>query len=131
MVPRDLFLVRPHKAAVADDRLALDVEPVDAVRSGEDEAGDGVGGAGERESVGAPDRDVGALPRLEGAEVGAPKHGSAAARSEPQRVAGGKRRRPAATTRDEQLLFDLEQQVAALVRRGAVDAESDAHTPIA
>ncbi len=33
----DLLLVGAHEPAVADDLLAADVEPVDAVRPGEDE----------------------------------------------------------------------------------------------
>ena len=40
MVPRDLLLVRPHEPAVADDLFAADIEPVDAVRGRQDEAGD-------------------------------------------------------------------------------------------
>ena len=40
------------------------------------------------------------------------------------------RRRAAAPARDEQRLLDLEEQVAALVRRRAVDAEPDAHARV-
>ena len=54
---------------------------------------DEVVGAAELEPVGAPDRDVGALARLERADVVAAEHGGAAARREPQRLAGGHRRR--------------------------------------
>jgi len=35
----DLVLVRPHEDAVTDDLLAAHLQPVDAVRLGEDEAG--------------------------------------------------------------------------------------------
>ena len=126
----DLLLVGAHEPAVADDLLAADVEPVDAVRRREDEARDGVGGAGELEPVGAPDGDVGALARLERADVVSAEHRGAAARAEPQRVPHGQRRRAAAPARDEQRLLDLEEQVAALVRRRAVDAEPDAHAGV-
>ena len=53
----------------------------------EDEAGDRVVGAAQLEPVGAPDGDVGALARLERADVVAAEHPRAAARAEPQRLA--------------------------------------------
>src|SRR5581483_6987404 len=53
-----------------------------------------------------------------------------AARPEPEGLAGGHRRRAAAATRDEKRLLDLEKEVAALVRRRAVDAEPDADTGV-
>ena len=84
----------------------------------------------ELEPVGAPDREVGALARLERADVVAPEHRGAAARAEPQRLAGGQRLRAAAPARDEQRLLDLEEEVAALVRGRAVDAEPDAHARV-
>ena len=114
------------RCAVADDRLAADDEPVDAVRAGEDDSGHGVVGAAELEAVGAPDGEVGALARLERADVVTAEHGRAAARAEPDRVARRHRRAAAAAARDEQRLLDLEEEVAALVRGGAVDAEADA-----
>src|SRR5439155_25191908 len=53
-----------------------------------------------------------------------------AARPEPQRLPGSQRRRAAATARHEQRLLHLEEQVAALVRGGAVDAEADANAGV-
>ena len=92
----------------------------------EDESGDEIVGAAELEAVGAPDGDVGALARLERADVVAPQHRGAAARAESDRLARRHRGSPPAAARDEQRLLDLEEQVAALVRRRAVDAEADA-----
>ena len=109
---------------------AADEQRVDAVRAAEDEVRDEVVGAAELEAVGAPDRDVGALAGLERADVVAPQHGGAAARREPQRVARGQRAAAAAAPRHEQRLLHLEEQIAALVRRGAVDAEPDAHARV-
>ena len=48
------------ESAALDDELAADVEAVDAVGPGEDEAGDGVGRAGELERLARPDGEVGA-----------------------------------------------------------------------
>ena len=50
-----------------------------------------------------------------------------AAGAEPKRLAGRHRPRTAAAPRDEERLLDLEEEVAALVRRRTVDAEPDAH----
>ena len=80
----------------------------------------------ELEPVGAPHREVGALAGLERADVVAPEHGRAAAGAEPDRVPGRHRGAAAATARHEQRLLDLEEEVAALVRRRPVDAEADA-----
>ena len=102
----------------------LDDEPVDAMRRREDEPGDGILGAAELEAVRAPDREVGALARLERADVVAAEHGRAAACPEAKRLARGHRPRPAAPARDEQRLLHLAEQVAPLVRRRAVDAEA-------
>jgi hypothetical protein len=82
--------------------------------------------AAELEPVRAPDGEVGALARLERADVVAAEHGGAAAGAEPERVACRHRRGPPAAARDEQRLLHLEREVAALVRRAAVDAEADA-----
>ena len=90
---RDLRLVGARRAAVADDVLAADDEQVDAVRAGEDDPGDEVVGASELEPVGAPDGEVGALARLQRADVVAAEHGRAAARAEPDRLARRQRRR--------------------------------------
>src|SRR5581483_77782 len=84
----------------------------------------------ELEAVRAPDGEVGALPRLERAEVVAAEHGRAAPRGEPQRLAGGQRLAAAAPARDEQRVLDVDEQVAALVRGAAVDAEADAHVRV-
>jgi hypothetical protein len=65
MGPGDLRLVGSHERSPAYDVVALDDEPVDAMRRGENEAGNRVLGAAELEAVGAPDGKVGALPRLE------------------------------------------------------------------
>jgi hypothetical protein len=55
----DLPLVCPHEMAVADDLLASDVQPVDPVRCGEDEAGDQIVRPAELEPVRTPDGEVG------------------------------------------------------------------------
>ena len=74
----------------------------------------------------APDRDVGALSRLERADVVAPQHGRTAARRQPQAPRAPQRAAPAAAARHEQRLLHLEEEIAALVRGGPVDAEADA-----
>src|SRR5439155_7161535 len=130
MLAGDLLLVSPDEGASAHDVFAPDEEPVDAVRRREDEAGDWIVRTAELETVGSPDREIGALPRLQRAEVVPAEDGCAASRPEPQRLARGQRRRAAATTGDEQRLLHLEEQVAALVRGGAVDAEADADTGV-
>ena len=48
MLAGDLDLVGAHEPPVADDLLAADVEPVDPVRRGENEAGNGIGGSRQR-----------------------------------------------------------------------------------
>ena len=78
----------------------------------------------------APDREVGLLARLERPDVVAAEHLRAAARREPERLARGHRLAAAAAARDEERLLDLHEQVAPLVRRGAVDAEPDAHAGV-
>ena len=124
------LLVGPDEPAAADDVLAADDEAVDAVRPREHEPGDGIGRAAELQPVDPPDGEVGALAGLERADVLAAQHRRAAARAEPQRLAHGQRGRAAAAARDEQRLLDLEEEVAALVRGGAVDAEPDAHAGV-
>ena len=96
------------------------------MRRREDEPGDAVLGAAELEPVGRPDREVGLLARLERADVVAAQDGGPAARPEPQRLARGHRLAAATAAGDEQRLLHLHEQVAALVRRRAVDPEPDA-----
>ena len=79
----------------------------------------------ELEAVHAPDREVGTLPRLEAADVGAAEGARAASRREPQGLARGHRAGPAAAAGDEERLLHLEEQVAPLVRRRPVDPEPD------
>jgi hypothetical protein len=117
MVPGDLLLICTHEATVPDDLLAADVEPVDPVRSGKDKPRDQVPGPCHFQRVSSPHRDVCPLARLERAEIVPSENGSAAFRTEPQSVARRHRRGAAADARDEQRLLDLEEQVAALVRR--------------
>src|SRR5207244_2533273 len=112
------------EGAAADDRFAADEQRVDPVRRREDESRDRVIGAAELEDVGAPDREVRPLARLERADVVAAEDGGAALRPEPERLACRERFWAAAAARDEQRLLHLEEQVASLVRRGAVDAEA-------
>ena len=69
MRARDLALVGTHERAAADDELAADVEAVDSMRAGEDEAGDRICGAGQLEPVRRPHGEIGALPRLDRADV--------------------------------------------------------------
>src|SRR5207248_5165197 len=121
----DLVLVSPDEVPVADDLLAADVEPVDAVREGEHPAGDQVVRAAELEPVRSPDGDVRALAGLERADVVAAEHGRPATRTQPQCAACRHRLRAAAAAGDEQRLLHLEGDVAALVRRRAVDAQPD------
>src|SRR5207302_810979 len=78
----------------------------------------------------APDRAVRALAGGRLADVVPAEDGCAAARAEPQGVACGERLRAVARARNEQGLLDLEEEVAALVRRRAVDAEADAHARV-
>ena len=61
----DVRLRRPDEGATSHDVLASDDQPVDAVRSREDQSRDGIVGTAELEAVGGPDREVGLLPRLE------------------------------------------------------------------
>ena len=70
------------------------------------------------------------MPGAIDADVVPRQHLGAAARSEPERLPGGHRLRPAAPARDEQRLPDVVEEVAALVRRRAVDAEPDAHARV-
>src|SRR5581483_1171330 len=122
----DLLLVGANQAAAADDLLATDVQPVDPVRRRQDEPGDRVRlRAPELEAVRPPDGDVRALPRRQLPDVVAAEHGCAAARPEPERLAHSHRGRAAAAAGDEQRLLDLEEEIAALVRGRAVDAEPD------
>jgi hypothetical protein len=63
MFLRQFLFVGSDDVAVADDLFSSDVQAIDSMRPGEDETGDGIVGASELQSVGAPDRDVGAFPR--------------------------------------------------------------------
>ena len=121
----DLALVRPGELPVQNGRLAAHVDALGAVRAGEDERRDEVVGAAELEPVQAPDGEVGALAGLERAEVSAAEDVGAAASPEPESLAHGQRLRPAASTRDEQRLLHVRDQIAALVGRRAVDTEPD------
>ena len=127
---RDLRLVRADECAAADDVLATDHEPVDAMWAGKDERGDEILGAAELEAVCSPDGEVGALPRRERADVGATQHRCSATGAEPQRLARGHRVRATAASRHKERLLDLQEQIAPLVRRRAVDAETDAHARV-
>ena len=109
---------------------AADDQPVDAMRPADDQVADEILGAAELEPVRAPDGEVGALARRERADVVAAQHLGAAARREAQRVARGQRRRAAAAARDEQRVLHVDEEVAALVRGAAVDAEPDAHAGV-
>src|SRR5215207_10889481 len=111
----DLPLVGPDERAAVDDELAADVEPLDAVRSGEDEPVDRIGRAGELEPVRPPDRQVGALARRELTDVGAAEHRRAPARREPERIPRAERGWSADPACDEQRLFHLEEEVASFV----------------
>ncbi len=79
----DLGLVGVDERSSAHDVLALDDESVDAMRCGEHEPCDRVVRAAELERVRAPDGEVGALARLERADVVPAEHRCAAARAEP------------------------------------------------
>src|SRR5687768_18426237 len=87
MGTRDVVLVRVDESAAAHDVLSLDDEPIHAMRRREDEAGYRVFRTAELEAVGAPDREVGTLPRLERADVVAAEDICTASRAESQRLA--------------------------------------------
>src|SRR5206468_7721061 len=89
LLASDLSLVAAREVAVPHDLRSADVEPVDAVRAGEDQAGDRIRGAAELEAVDAPDGEVGALPGRELPDVVAAEDGGAPACPQPQRVARG------------------------------------------
>src|SRR6185295_19514122 len=110
LLARDLVLVGAHEMPAAHDGVAADVEPVDAVRAREHEAGDGITGARQLEAVHAPDGDVGALARLERADVVAAEHRRASARAHAQGLARRHGLGPAAAAGDEQRLLDLEHE---------------------
>ena len=65
MLARDLVLVGADEVPVANDLLAADDQPVDAMRAREDEPRNRVGGPAELETVRPPDGKVGALARLQ------------------------------------------------------------------
>src|SRR5262245_61648901 len=130
MGPRDLRLVGVHKRPSANHVDTSDDEVVDPVGAGEDEPGDRIVGTAELEPVRPPDGDVRALADFEGADVGAPKEGRSTSGRETQGFAHGHRIAAAATAGDEQRLLDLEEEVSALIRCGAVDTETDADVAI-
>ena len=119
-----------NERAAANDVLASDDEAIDSVRRGEHEPRHEIDRPCELEHVGPPDGEVRALPGLERADVVPAEDGRAAACSEPQRLANGQRSRSADPTGDEECLLHLEEEVAALVGRRAVDAEPDANTGV-
>jgi len=130
MLARDRVFVGPDEPAVTHDFVAADVEPIDAMRRREDQSCELISGAGELEDVRTPDRDVGSPSCLERADVVPPQDLGATARRQPKRLADGHCSWPAAPSRDEQRLLDFEEEVAALVRGGAVNTEPDAGSGI-
>src|SRR5439155_8655593 len=96
----------------------------------EHESGDEIDRAGELEPVVPPDGEVGLFAELERADVVAPEHGRTAAGRQAEGVPCGQRRRSAPPTSGEQRLLDLEEEIAALVRGRAVDAEADPHARV-
>jgi hypothetical protein len=125
---RDLGLIRPDERAATHDVLATDHEPVDAMRAREHECRDEILSTAELEAVRAPHGEIGAFAWCERADVVATQHSRTATGAESQRLSRGHRSRPAASPRDQERLLDLHEQIAALVRRRAVDAEADPHT---
>jgi hypothetical protein len=117
MVTCDLGLVGVDERSAAHDVATSDDEALDPVRRRQNEAGDQVPGSPELETVRSPDGKVGALAGLERADVVAPEHGGASPCPEVESFARGHRFGPAAATRDEERQLDVEEQVAALVRR--------------
>jgi hypothetical protein len=98
----DLDLVGPDEVAVADDLFSRDAEAIDAVRRGQDEAGERVGlGPAELEAVRPPDGDVCPLARRQLSDVVAAERFCAPARPQPQRVPHRHRRQPPAPAGDE------------------------------
>ena len=124
---RNVALVGTDERPVADDVVAADDEPVDTMRPREDEAGHRVGGASELEPVRPPDGEVGAFAGLERADVVPAQDCRTSACSKPKRIPRRQRPRPAAAAGYEEGLLHLEEEVAPLVRRGAVHAQPDAH----
>ena len=125
MFLRELPFVCTNEVAVVDDFLSADEEAIDPMWACEDEPRDQIVGATELQAVGSPDGDVRPFTDGQLANVGTAKHGGAPACPEPERLAGAERLRTAARAGDEQCLLDLEEEVAALVRGRAVDAEPD------
>jgi hypothetical protein len=121
----DLLLLGVDKPPVSNDVRAPHDQPVDSMRAGEHEACDGILRARELEAVGSPDRQVGALAGLERPDVVSPQHSGPPARREPKRLSRAHRAATAARAGDEQRLLHLEEEVAALIRRRAVDAEPE------
>ena len=118
---------RRGRAAVANDLLAADEQPVDAVRAAEDERRDRVVRPGRarapsvRQTARSAHRPGSSAPMSSRRSTAAPPRVPSRSASRAVIAAG-----PAAAARDEQRLLHLEDEVAALVRRGAVDAEPDA-----
>src|SRR4029079_14838848 len=104
---------------------SADIEPVDPVRPGEDETCDEVFGAAELQPVRPPDGQIRALAGRELPDVGSAEDSGAATRAEAERRPGVEVLRAAAGACDEERLFDFEEEIAAFVRGGAVDAEAD------
>ena len=89
-----------------------------------------IAGAAELEAVRSPDREVSALPGLERSDVVAAERPRTALCCELQSLAWAHRGRAAAAAGDKHCLPDLEEEVAALVRGRAVDAEPDFHARV-
>ena len=83
----DLLLGGTDEAAVAHDVLTADQQPVNTVRSRQDEPGHEILGPSELQAVRAPDGEIGTTAGLDRAEVGATENGGTATRGEAQRFA--------------------------------------------
>ena len=118
--------IRGPQLAVADDELAADEQRVDGARGAERERRHGIGDAGEAQLAEIPERDVRQRADAEVPElVVAAQAAGAVARGQLERLARGQRRGAAGDAREHERRAQLVDQLAALVRGGAVDAEPD------
>src|ERR1700737_2890796 len=126
--PDHAGLAEVHQLSIMDHGFSLDEEVLHRSRVAEDEGRDRIRfRAAVRESVDREEGEVGPLADLDGANVVSAQARRAAAGRDAQRLAGGHRARAFSSPGGEQRLAHLRQQIAAVVRGGAVDREADPH----
>src|SRR6184192_3643751 len=130
MFASDLVFVRANELPVEHDLFTGHVETIHRMRPREDQPSHGIVCAAELEEVRAPDGEVGALARRKLTNVVTAEDRGAAPRRQAQSLSRRHCFRPAASARDEQRLFDLEEEIASFIRGGAVDSEADPYVCI-